>query len=253
MQSLIREVQKSQLKKVPQIKPGYTVKVHQKIKEGNKERLQAFEGLVIKVGHGEGVEKTFTVRKIVQGIGVEKIFPMHSPNLAKIEVKKKAKVRRSKLYYMRERSGKSARLQERQVTEKERAEEEARMEAMVQEAVKADDKRKEEEAKEAGEPSSAEPSSAEPSSAEPSSAEGVVVIDVGINRTEDGKLCGDVNFEEVSKKASYITPVPGGVGPMTVAALILNTLHATKRQKKYLAFNICHLTFACLFAKNDKW
>lgn len=145
MHSLIREVQKSQLKKVPQIKTGYTVVVHQKIKEGGKERVQLFEGLVIKVGHGEGVEKTFTVRKVVQGIGVEKIFPINSPNIAKVVVRKKAKVRRSKLYYMRERFGKSARLQERHVTDQERAEEEARMEAMIQEAVKADEKKQAEE------------------------------------------------------------------------------------------------------------
>ncbi len=154
MHPTIRDVQKRQLKPLPTIQSGYTVRVHQKIKEGEKERVQIFEGLVIKVGHGEGVEKTFTVRKIVEGIGVEKVFPMHSPNIKKIEVKKKAKVRRSKLYYMRERSGKSARLQERHVTDAERAEEDAKMETMVQEAVKADEKRKAEEAKaseEAGE------------------------------------------------------------------------------------------------------
>lgn len=145
MHSVIRDIQKSQLKKVPQIKVGYTVAVHQRIKEGGKERIQIFEGLVIKVGHGEGVEKTFTVRKIVEGIGVEKTFPMHSPNLAKVVVKKKAKVRRAKLYYMRERFGKSARLQERHVTDQERAEEEARMEAAIQEAVAADEQKKAEE------------------------------------------------------------------------------------------------------------
>lgn len=129
MHSLIREVQKDQLKKIPQIKPGYTVSVHQRIKEGEKERVQIFEGLVIKVGHGEGVEKTFTVRKVVQGIGVEKIFPMHSSNIVKVVVKKIAKIRRSKLYYMRERFGKSARLKERFVSDQERAEEEKRIEA----------------------------------------------------------------------------------------------------------------------------
>lgn len=149
MHTLIREVQKQLLKRVPEVRTGYTVKVSQKIKEGGKERVQHFEGLVIKVGHGEGVEKTITVRKIVQGIGVEKVFPIHSPNITKIEVKKKAKVRRAKLYYMRERSGKSARLQERQVTEAERVAEEEKMESMVQEAVKADEERKAEEAKHA--------------------------------------------------------------------------------------------------------
>jgi len=147
MHPTIRDAQKKQLKPLPQVKSGYTVRVHQKIKEGSKERVQVFEGLVIKTGHGEGVEKTITARKVVQGIGVEKIFPLHSPTIKKIEVKKKAKVRRSKLYYMRNRSGKSARLQERHVTDAERAEEEAKMEAMIQEAVKADEKRKAEEAK----------------------------------------------------------------------------------------------------------
>ena len=127
------------------MKTGYTVRIHQRIKEGEKERTQIFEGLVIRVGHGEAHEKTITVRKIVQGIGVEKTFPLHSPNVTKIEVKKKAKVRRAKLYYMRQRSGKSARLQERHVTAAERAEEEIRMEAMIQEAVKADEKKKTEE------------------------------------------------------------------------------------------------------------
>ncbi|MBI5754895.1 50S ribosomal protein L19, partial [Candidatus Peregrinibacteria bacterium] len=132
----------------------YTVRVHQKIKEmvkegkeGKekdvlKERIQIFEGLVIKVGHGEGVEKNITVRKVVEGIGVEKVFLLHSSNIAKFEVKKKGDVRRSKLYYMRERSGKSARLHEHHVTDLERADEEARMEALIQEAVLADEKRK---------------------------------------------------------------------------------------------------------------
>lgn len=174
MHSLIQEVQKAQLKKVPEVRTGYTVRVHQKIKEGSKERVQVFEGLVIKVGHGEGVEKTITVRKIVEGIGVEKIFPVNSPNITKIEVKKKAKVRRAKLYYMRERSGKSARLQERHVTEAERVAEEAKMEAMVQEAVNAEEKRKKEEAAKAAEAGEGEEIADETESTpepEPSSAE----------------------------------------------------------------------------------
>lgn len=168
MHNLISEAQKSGLKKVPEIKQGYTVRVHQKIKEGNKERIQVFEGLVIKVGHGEGIEKTITVRKIVQGIGVEKVFPIHSSNIKKIEIKKKAKVRRAKLYYMRQRSGKSARLQERHVTEQERAEEEAKMEAMIQEAVKAEEKRKKEEAAAQTEEEGAEEKPAEEKAAEES-------------------------------------------------------------------------------------
>jgi large subunit ribosomal protein L19 len=148
MHPLIREVQKAQLKQVPEIKSGYTVRIYQKIKEGGKERIQAFEGLVIAVGHGEGVENSITVRKVVEGIGVEKIFPLHSSNITKIEVKKKARVRRAKLYYMRQRSGKSARLSEKHVTEEERKAEAERMEALVQEAVEADAaKRRAEEAR----------------------------------------------------------------------------------------------------------
>ena len=121
MHPLIRSLQKDQLKKVPQIRAGYTVRVSQKVKEGGKERIQHFEGLVIKVSSGEGTEKSFTVRKIVEGIGVEKVFPFHSPNITQIVVRKKAEVSRSKLYYMRQRSGKSARLSERHVTDEERA------------------------------------------------------------------------------------------------------------------------------------
>ena len=142
MHPLIREVQKKHLKKVPEVQAGYTVRVHQKIKEGGKERIQQFEGLVIKVNSGEGVERNITVRKIVEGIGVEKIFPMHSPSITKIDVKKKANVRRAKLYYMRQRSGKSARLSEHHVTDEERATEEAKMESYIEEAVKAEEARK---------------------------------------------------------------------------------------------------------------
>lgn len=106
-------------KKVPVIEPGNTVKVHQRIKEGDKERVQMFEGLVIKINSGYGADKTITVRKLVEGIGVEKIFPVYSTNIVKIEVKKKSKVRRAKLYYMRDRFGKSARLKESFVSDKE--------------------------------------------------------------------------------------------------------------------------------------
>jgi large subunit ribosomal protein L19 len=99
-----------QLKTLPDIRPGYTVVVHQKIKEGNKERIQPYKGIVIARKHGKGINATITVRKISGGIGVEKIFPIHSPVIEKIEVLAKAKVRRAKLYFLRERSGKSARL-----------------------------------------------------------------------------------------------------------------------------------------------
>lgn len=97
-------------KNPPAIKPGDTVKVHQKIKEGDKERVQIFEGLVIAMKHGKGLNGTFTVRKIaVGGIGVERTYPLHSPNVVKVERTKSAKVVRAKLYYMRGRKGKTAR------------------------------------------------------------------------------------------------------------------------------------------------
>lgn len=83
------------------IRPGNTVRVWQKIKEGNKTRLQAFEGLVISHKHGYEPGATFTVRKIIEGIGVERIFPLFSPNIEKIEIMRRAKVRRAKLYYVR--------------------------------------------------------------------------------------------------------------------------------------------------------
>lgn len=94
----------------PTLKAGDTVKVHQKIKEGEKERVQIFEGLVIAVKHGRGLDGTFTVRKLATGgIGVERTYPLHSPNILKVERTKTADVSRAKLYYMRERMGKNAR------------------------------------------------------------------------------------------------------------------------------------------------
>ena len=100
---ITRAVGQSHLKTdLPDIRPGMTVRVHQKIKEGEKERIQVFDGIVLARKGGTGISATFTVRKISEGVGVERIFPLHSPFIAKIETTKKAEVRRSKLYYLRE-------------------------------------------------------------------------------------------------------------------------------------------------------
>ncbi len=99
-------------KNVPEINSGDTIKVHLKVKEGEKERIQIFEGLVIAAKHGKGIDGTFTVRKESYGVGVERVFPLHSPRIIKIERVKQSKVKRSKLYYMRELKGKEARLKE---------------------------------------------------------------------------------------------------------------------------------------------
>ena len=110
--NLVHEITKDQLKTdLPEIKAGMTVRVDVKIKEGDKSRIQAFEGVVIKV-QGSGIGETFTVRKLSSGVGVERTFPMHSPVIDKVTVLRVGKVRRSKLYYLRSRSGKSARIKE---------------------------------------------------------------------------------------------------------------------------------------------
>ncbi len=98
-------------KKVADLRPGETVRVHVKVVEGEKERTQVFEGIVIRIA-GKGNRSTFTVRKISYGIGVERIFPLHSPRVDKVEVVSHGRVRRAKLYYLRERAGKGARLYE---------------------------------------------------------------------------------------------------------------------------------------------
>lgn len=104
--AITKEYQKND---IPSFKVGDTVKVHIKIKEGSRERIQVFEGFVLKRQSG-GVAETFTVRRIASGVGVEKTFPIHSPKLEKIEVIKRGKVRRAKLNYMRERTGKAAKI-----------------------------------------------------------------------------------------------------------------------------------------------
>ena len=97
---------------MPAIEVGNTVRVHIKVKEGAKERIQIFEGTVIAKKHG-GVNETFTVRRISYGVGVEKVFPVHSPNVVKVETVRKGKVRRAKLYYLRGRAGRAAKIKEK--------------------------------------------------------------------------------------------------------------------------------------------
>ena len=113
MNNLINEITSSQIKKDnPEFRPGDSVKVHYRIIEGNRERVQIFEGVVI-ARKGSGVSETFTVRKISYGVGVERIFPINTPKIEKIEVVKKGKVRRAKLYYLRNLRGKAARIKEK--------------------------------------------------------------------------------------------------------------------------------------------
>jgi len=101
--ALVKHINQAQLKILPEFRTGNTVKVHQRIKEGGKERVQVFEGLVIARKGGSGVNATFTVRKIASGVGVERIYPIHSPNIVKLEIVKPTDVRRAKLYYVRNR------------------------------------------------------------------------------------------------------------------------------------------------------
>src|SRR5579864_5735067 len=112
MPTLLEKVEQRQMKKdLPEFSPGDTVRVHVKIKEGDKERIQVFEGTVIRQRRG-GSHSTFTVRKISFGQGVERIFPLHSPMIDKIDVVRSARVRRAKLYYLRKLRGKAARMRE---------------------------------------------------------------------------------------------------------------------------------------------
>ena len=111
--NIIDVLEKEQLRSdIPEFRAGDTVKVHVKVVEGNRERIQVFEGLVIN-RQGGSVRETFTVRRIASGVGVERVFPLHSPRLAKIEVTRRGIVRRAKLYYLRNLTGKAARIREK--------------------------------------------------------------------------------------------------------------------------------------------
>lgn len=113
MSTLLEKFNKEQEKKLPDLKPGDTIKVHQKIKEGEKERIQIFEGIIIAKKHGKGISGTITVRKVVDGVGVERVFPIHSPSVEKFEIIRHGKVRRAKLYYLRTAKGKKAKLKKK--------------------------------------------------------------------------------------------------------------------------------------------
>ncbi len=139
---IIKSIEHEQLKnKIPDLHVGDTVRVHQKIKEGNRERIQVFEGIIIKK-QGGGVNATFTVRRVAYGVGVEKTFLIHSPMVEKIEVVRVGKARRAKLYYLRDRVGKSAktkenlgaRIENKEIVVKEDLVEEVPVEAAPEEA-----------------------------------------------------------------------------------------------------------------------
>lgn len=115
---IIKAIENEQIKEdMPKFNIGDTVKVHVKIKEGTRERIQIFEGIVIK-RQNAGVNETFTVRKISNAVGVERTFPVHSPKIEKVEVSREGKVRRAKLYYLRDRIGKAAKPKEKKVIKK---------------------------------------------------------------------------------------------------------------------------------------
>lgn len=110
MEQITYFTQQSQKKNIPDLKPGDTVRVHQKIREGNKERIQIFEGIVMAVRGNKSINASFVVRRIASGVGVEKTFPLHSPNVVKVERVKSSKVRQARLYYLRDRHGRASRM-----------------------------------------------------------------------------------------------------------------------------------------------
>ena len=139
---IIKSIEHEQLKnKIPDLHVGDTIKVHQRIKEGNRERIQVFEGIIIKK-QGGGVNATFTVRRVAYGVGVEKTFLIHSPMVEKVEVVRVGKARRAKLFYLRDRGGKSAktkenlgaRIENKEITVKEEMVEEPAIEVAPEEA-----------------------------------------------------------------------------------------------------------------------
>lgn len=122
MNQIIQDIESTQYRKeeLPDLDIGDTVKVFVKIKEGGKERTQGYEGVIIK-RKGSGISASVTVRRVFQGIGIERVFPLHSPRVERIKVLRKGRVRRSKLYYLRERTGKATRIKEKIVSKKDAA------------------------------------------------------------------------------------------------------------------------------------
>ena len=144
MTTLLEKFNKDQEKKIPDLKPGDTIKVHQKIKEGGKERIQIFEGVIIAKKHGKGISGTMTVRKVIDGVGVERVFPIHSPSIDKIEVIRHGKVRRSKLYYLRTTKGKKDKLKRKDFVAAIAPEEPASLEATEAPVTETQEKKEEE-------------------------------------------------------------------------------------------------------------
>jgi large subunit ribosomal protein L19 len=184
---------------LPEVNPGDVVRVHQKIIEGTKERVQVFEGIVIKTHGKSGVNATFTVRKIAYGVGVEKTFPLISPTIVKIEFKKSSEVRRAKLYYLRKLSGKSLKMKDKKIDRdiwelvaKTDEEPEELSEEVLEEAVKAEEDKKQAETvpteSDDETPVSDQLTKEEPDKSEPESAEndtvGVEVDDGSTGTTE---------------------------------------------------------------------
>lgn len=144
MVTKIEVFNEKQLKKgLPDFRPGDTVQVYQKIREKDKERVQTFEGIIIARKHGKGISATITVRKVISGIGVEKIFPIHSSIIEKIEILKRGRVRRAKLYYLREAKGEKAKLKRKGFAEAIAVEEEPKVEEKTEAAKQAGEQKTE--------------------------------------------------------------------------------------------------------------
>jgi len=163
MSNVIESIERAQLRKVPRFKAGDTVRVHFQVIEGQRRRVQVYEGIVIK-RQGSGARETFTVRKQSFGVGVERSFPLHSPKIEKIEVTAVGDVNRAKLYYLRGRVGKKARVRERRYGHGGTLEQAAEATLAAEEPLA-------EEPAEAEEPAAEEPSEAEPAAAEPAAEE----------------------------------------------------------------------------------